>query len=139
MVHPRDHILVLSFQARSDMTDPTKVSCKVRVNGGAATTYTSVTSPAVAQAQDCAFSYHLELPADSFADGDRVSRTWLYNGVAYAYGDTIIGPSSADAAATVWENGTRTLSSFGTLVADLAAAVWGAAVRTLSSSPRAED
>jgi hypothetical protein len=33
----------------------------------------------------------------------------------------------------VWEYGTRTLSSFGTLVADVAAAVWGAAARTLTA------
>jgi hypothetical protein len=35
--------------------------------------------------------------------------------------------------AAVWAAGTRTLTSFGTLVADVAAAVWAAATRTLTS------
>ncbi len=37
-------------------------------------------------------------------------------------------------AAQVWEYGTRTLSSYGTLVADLATAVWAATVRTLTQA-----
>ena len=36
-------------------------------------------------------------------------------------------------AAAVWSVGTRTLTSFGTLVADIATAVWGAGTRTLTS------
>lgn len=36
-------------------------------------------------------------------------------------------------AADVWASGTRTLSSFGTLVADVATAVWAAASRTLTA------
>jgi len=41
--------------------------------------------------------------------------------------------SIAGVAAGVWAVGTRTLSSFGTLVADVATAVWGAVARTLTS------
>ena len=40
---------------------------------------------------------------------------------------------SKHSAADVWTSGTRTLTSFGTLVADAAAAVWGAAARTLTA------
>jgi hypothetical protein len=40
---------------------------------------------------------------------------------------------STHAAADVWAVGTRTLTSFGTLVADAAAAVWAAVTRTLSA------
>lgn len=119
MIHPRDHTLCLAAQLRSDMIDPTKVQIKVRVNGGAPTTYTSVSSPAVTQAQDCNFGYHLELPANSFADGNRVSRTVLYNGIAYSYGDTIIGPATVDG------------SSY---AATVAAAVWSAVSRTLTGT-----
>jgi hypothetical protein len=39
----------------------------------------------------------------------------------------------AHTAADVWAVGTRTLTSFGTLVADVATAVWGAGTRTLTS------
>jgi hypothetical protein len=100
MTHPRDHVLCLSATLQATMTDVTKVSLKVRVNGGAATTYTSVSNPAVAQAPDVTYGYHLELPANSFADGDRVSRTWIFNGtpVPGCYGNTIIGPASVDGA-----------------------------------------
>ena len=42
-------------------------------------------------------------------------------------------PSAADNATAVWASGTRTLTSFGSLVADVATAVWGAATRTLSA------
>jgi hypothetical protein len=40
---------------------------------------------------------------------------------------------STHSAADVWSVGTRTLTSFGTLVADVATAVWTAATRTLSA------
>jgi hypothetical protein len=40
---------------------------------------------------------------------------------------------SSHSAAEVWSVGTRTLTSFGTLVSDVASAVWGAATRTLTS------
>lgn len=40
---------------------------------------------------------------------------------------------STHTATNVWEVGTRTLSSFGTLVADIATAVWNAGTRTLSA------
>lgn len=42
------------------------------------------------------------------------------------------GLSTLDAAG-VWAHGTRTLSSFGTLVADIVAAVWAAGTRTLTA------
>jgi len=43
------------------------------------------------------------------------------------------GTLVADVTAAVWANGTRTLSSFGTLVADTATAVWGSVSRTLTA------
>jgi hypothetical protein len=43
-------------------------------------------------------------------------------------------PTDASIATAVWANGTRTLSSFGTLVADTATAVWNAVTRTLTSA-----
>jgi hypothetical protein len=56
-------------------------------------------------------------------------------GLASANLDTQLDalPTAAEAAAAVWASGTRTLSSFGTLVADLATAVWAAAARTLTA------
>ena len=42
-------------------------------------------------------------------------------------------PTAAENATAVWAAGTRTLTSFGTLVADVAAAVWSATTRTLTS------
>lgn len=41
-------------------------------------------------------------------------------------------PSASDIATAVWAAGTRTLSSFGTLVADVATSVWGAVARTIT-------
>ena len=41
-------------------------------------------------------------------------------------------PSAATIATTVWASGTRTLTSFGTLVADAAAAVWAYVTRTIT-------
>jgi len=52
--------------------------------------------------------------------------TIISTGVRVAYEDT-------GAVSGVWAYGTRTLTSFGTLVADIAAAVWGATTRTLSA------
>ncbi len=46
--------------------------------------------------------------------------------------DTTVSSRSTLTAAQVWANGTRTLSSFGTLVADVAAGVWGAVARTIT-------
>jgi hypothetical protein len=51
-------------------------------------------------------------------------------------GDNInatISSRSSHSAADVWAVGTRTLTSFGTLVADVATAVWGAATRILTA------
>jgi hypothetical protein len=41
-------------------------------------------------------------------------------------------PTAATIATTVWAAGTRTLTSFGSLVADTATAVWGAVARTIT-------
>lgn len=46
---------------------------------------------------------------------------------------TSFGTLVADVATAVWAAGSRTLTSFGTLVADVASAVWAAATRTLTS------
>lgn len=47
--------------------------------------------------------------------------------------DASVSSRSTLTAADVWASGTRTLTSFGTLVADTAAAVWAAATRTLTA------
>lgn len=138
MTHPRDHILGLSVQAQTTMTDVTKISCKVRVNGGAATTYTSSSSPAIAQGQDCTFAYHLEFAAASFADGDRVSRTWIYNGTAIAFGEDIIGPASVDGSHYTAARGDK-LDELDAPVSGVPAAVWTVTSRSLTKNPRAED
>lgn len=41
-------------------------------------------------------------------------------------------PTASEITTAVWAAGTRTLTSFGTLVADVATAVWGAVTRTLT-------
>ena len=46
---------------------------------------------------------------------------------------TSFGTLVADTATAVWSAGARTLTSFGTLVADATAAVWGAGARTLTA------
>jgi hypothetical protein len=48
------------------------------------------------------------------------------------YSLSVTPPTAADIATAVWAAGTRTLSSFGTLVADVATAVWGAVARTIT-------
>jgi hypothetical protein len=48
--------------------------------------------------------------------------------------DAAISSRSSHTAANVWAVGTRTLTSFGTLVADIATAVWGAVTRTLTAA-----
>lgn len=47
--------------------------------------------------------------------------------------DAALADNFAAIPAAVWANGTRTLSSFGTLVADVTSAVWAAGTRTLTS------
>jgi hypothetical protein len=42
-------------------------------------------------------------------------------------------PTAAEVATAVWAAGTRTLTSFGTLVSDVATAVWAAGTRTLTA------
>lgn len=46
---------------------------------------------------------------------------------------TSFGTLVADTVTAVWASGTRTLTSFGTLVADVATAVWAAGTRTLTT------
>jgi hypothetical protein len=48
------------------------------------------------------------------------------------YSLSVTPPTASDIATAVWAAGTRTLSSFGTLVADVATAVWGAVARTIT-------
>jgi antitoxin component HigA of HigAB toxin-antitoxin module len=55
------------------------------------------------------------------------------NSIKLAHLDADISSRSSHNAADIWAVGTRTLTSFGTLVADIATAVWGAATRTLTA------
>jgi hypothetical protein len=48
------------------------------------------------------------------------------------YSLAVTPPTASDIATAVWAAGTRTLSSFGSLVADIATAVWGAVSRTIT-------
>jgi hypothetical protein len=48
--------------------------------------------------------------------------------------DAAVSSRSTLTAQQVWEYGTRTLSSYGTLVADIVTAVWAAATRTLTQA-----
>jgi hypothetical protein len=48
------------------------------------------------------------------------------------YSLSVAPPTASDIATAVWAAGTRTLSSFGTLIADIATAVWGAVARTIT-------
>jgi hypothetical protein len=47
--------------------------------------------------------------------------------------DVVVSTRSSHTAADVWTSGTRSLTSFGSLVADTAAAVWAAVSRTLTA------
>lgn len=49
------------------------------------------------------------------------------------YSLSVAPPTASDIATAVWAAGTRTLTSFGTLVSDAATAVWSAATRTLTA------
>ena len=71
--------------------------------------------------------------------GDAYARIGVAGAGLTALGDTrianldaTISSRSALTAQQVWEYGTRTLSSFGSLVADAAAAVWGSLTRSLT-------
>jgi hypothetical protein len=68
-------------------------------------------------------------PSDAYLDGIKAKTDNLPASPA-ATSDI---PSASTIATAVWAAGTRTLSSFGTLVADTATAVWGATTRTLSA------
>lgn len=62
---------------------------------------------------------------------------WLAPAVAGTPDVNLISSPNATAltaiGTAVWDSGTRTLSSFGSLVSDMATAVWGATSRTLSA------
>ena len=96
MTHPLDHVLAAVVQLRSDMTTLANVTCKIRVNGGSATTYTDVSSPPILQNADILYGYELKIPAGTYSDGDVVEATWIYSGTAYAYAVEIIGPAAVD-------------------------------------------
>lgn len=98
MAEPRDHILALAAQLRSDMTTLANVTAKVRVNGGAATTYTNVSTPAITQNADITYGYQVKIPANTYSDGDDVEVTWLYSATAAAYDAIVIGPAAVDGA-----------------------------------------
>lgn len=97
-MQPRDHILALAYMGSGVQTDPTKISAKVRVNGGAATIYTSATNPAIVQLADCLFAYLLEIPAGTYTDGDVITATWIYDGAEQAIEVWVISPAAADEA-----------------------------------------
>jgi hypothetical protein len=107
MAHPRDHILPLSYLGSAAQTDVTQVTVKVRVNGGAATTYSSVTSPAITQNADNTSLYELDIAANTYADGDRVARTWYYNSVVQTGAVEVIAPASVDGSFYTTARGTK--------------------------------
>ena len=62
-------------------------------------------------------------------------RSTLYSGI-WGNGTrslTTFGTLTTDIATAVWANSTRTLSTFGTLVSDIATAVWASGTRTLTA------
>lgn len=136
MTHPRDHILTFAAQLRSDMTTLANVTCKVRVNGGAATTYTNVSTPAITQYADITYGYELKVPANTYADGDVVEATWLYSASPYAIDSVTIGPTAVDGAHFTNARGDL-LANLDTAVsgvaASAAAAVWASGARTLTA------
>lgn len=75
--------------------------------------------------------------ADGTVDQKQIPALWVIGRAGVEDLDATISSRSnhtaADSATAVWGAGTRTLTSFGTLVADVATAVWGAAARTLTS------
>ena len=75
------------------------------------------------------------LPASPAAVGSAMALTAAYDAAKTALSAAAYTtpPTAADIATAVWAAGTRTLSSFGSLVADAAAAVWAADTRTLSN------
>jgi len=98
MTWPRDHKYVRSFQGSPAQTDVTKMTCKVSINGGAATTYSSTTTPAITQAANCAFLFSLAFPALTFNDGDVGEFAWLYNNVQQGGGVEVFGLAELDGA-----------------------------------------
>lgn len=98
VAEPLDHILALSAQLRADMTTLANVTAKVSVNGGADTTYTNVSTPAITQNANLTYAYKVNIPANTYSDGDVVAVVWLYSAVGYAYDTYTIGPASVDGA-----------------------------------------
>lgn len=90
------------------------------------------------------------LAADGFAVGDSyaIEASWAMSSAAVvqvvaqgavravplAATSYTAPPTASDVAVAVWASGTRSLTTFGTLVADVATAVWAATTRTLTSA-----
>lgn len=100
-MHPYDRNLRLSCQGRSDMTTLGSWSLKVRKNGGAATTYTSATSPAIAAFSDDSSSVMIDLPASTYAADDKLEWVWLYASARVAVGALTVGPAADPLSYTV--------------------------------------
>lgn len=86
------------------------------------------------------YVYTVTLPALTAGDLVEIYATATISSIATeqtifrAAADTVrVSEVTALTATAVWAAGSRTLSSFGTLVADVAAAVWASAARTLTS------
>jgi len=75
------------------------------------------------------------LPASPAATGAAMTLTSAYDAAKTALSAAAYTtpPTVSDIATAVWGAGTRTLSSFGTLVSDVTTAVWGAGTRTLTA------
>jgi len=76
------------------------------------------------------------LPASPAAVGSAMALTAAYDAAKTALSAAAYTtpPTAADIATAVWAAGTRTLSSFGSLVADAAAAVWAIAKSSLTGT-----
>jgi hypothetical protein len=69
----------------------------------------------------------------SFSSGATFKSKVVLNAQEVENTDVKTSTRSSHTAADVWTSGTRTLTSFGTLVADVTTAVWAAGTRTLTS------
>ena len=85
-------------------------------------------------------AYELGLPNDAFVAGTNVR--WVLFRLRGAANMLPVlmefelkprWPTASEVATAVWAAGTRTLTSFGTLVSDVATAVWAAGTRTLTA------
>lgn len=143
MSEPCDRILVLGVQLRSDMTTLANVTAKIRKNNGSATTYTSASSPAITRNVDINYGYELQIPASTYADGDRIEVAWLYDSgsgaTPYAYDTYSIGAASVDGAHYTNARGDNlanldaTVSSVASAVAAIPASIWNALTSGLTA------